>query len=82
MAIELGLNRYYANSSPNETEFQLRERRNRERTYLVLFVHDRSLATQTGRAWMLPEVCSRRAPVMTIADLPKGRSRAQRSCLA
>ena len=56
MAIELGLNRYHATPPPGENEFQLRERRNRERTYLVLFVHDRSLATQTGRAWMLPEV--------------------------
>ncbi|KAF9232013.1 hypothetical protein BU15DRAFT_67851 [Melanogaster broomeanus] len=33
----------------------LLERRNRERTYLVLFVHDRSLSMQTGRHWMLPE---------------------------
>ncbi|KZV67951.1 hypothetical protein PENSPDRAFT_583137 [Peniophora sp. CONT] len=55
MAIELGLNRYHATAPPGENEYQLRERRNRERTYLVLFVHDRSLATQTGRAWMLPE---------------------------
>ncbi|KAK7023786.1 Zn(2)-C6 fungal-type domain-containing protein [Favolaschia claudopus] len=43
MAVELGLNRY------------LLERRNRERTYLVLFTHDRSLSIQTGRSWMLPE---------------------------
>lgn len=58
MAVELGLNRYLAKSPPNETEFQLLERRNRERTYLVLFVHDRSLSMQTGRHWMLPEVFS------------------------
>lgn len=56
MAVELGLNRFVAKPPPNETEFQLRERRNRERTYLVLFVHDRSLSMQTGRHWMLPEV--------------------------
>lgn len=56
MAVELGLNRYHANPPLGETETQLRERRNRERTYLVLFVHDRSLSTQTGRNWMLP-VC-------------------------
>jgi hypothetical protein len=56
MAIELGLNRYFPEPPPGETEVQLRERRNRERTYLVLFVHDRSLSTQTGRNWMLP-VC-------------------------
>lgn len=55
MAVELGLNRFVAKPPPNETEFQLRERRNRERTYLVLFVHDRSLSMQTGRHWMLPE---------------------------
>ncbi|KAJ7109106.1 fungal-specific transcription factor domain-containing protein [Mycena epipterygia] len=55
MAVELGLNRYYASPPPNETEFQRLERRNRERTYLVLFIHDRSLSTQTGRSWMLPE---------------------------
>ena len=55
MAVELGLNRYVAHPPPNETEFQKLERRNRERTYLVLFVHDRSLSTQTGRHWMLPE---------------------------
>jgi hypothetical protein len=56
MAVELGLNRYVAKPPPHETEFQRRERRNRERTYLVLFVHDRALAMQTGRHWMLPEV--------------------------
>ncbi|KDR81356.1 hypothetical protein GALMADRAFT_239209 [Galerina marginata CBS 339.88] len=55
MAVELGLNRYVPNPSPTETEFQKLERRNRERTYLVLFVHDRSLSMQTGRNWMLPE---------------------------
>lgn len=56
MAVDLGLNRYFSQPPPNETEFQLRERRNRERTYLVLFVHDRSLNMQTGKQWMLPEV--------------------------
>ncbi|RDB24029.1 Protein priB [Hypsizygus marmoreus] len=55
MAVELGLNRYVQHPPANETEFQKLERRNRERTYLVLFVHDRSLSTQTGRHWMLPE---------------------------
>ncbi|EGO21638.1 hypothetical protein SERLADRAFT_351153 [Serpula lacrymans var. lacrymans S7.9] len=55
MAVELGLNRFHAKPPTHETEFQRRERRNRERTYLVLFVHDRSLSMQTGRHWMLPE---------------------------
>jgi hypothetical protein len=56
MAVELDLNHYVPHPSSNETDLQLRERRNRERTYLVLFVHDRSLSMQTGRQWMLPEV--------------------------
>ncbi|KAI0086675.1 fungal-specific transcription factor domain-containing protein [Irpex rosettiformis] len=55
MAVELGLNRYVGKRTPEETDIQFLERRNRERTYLVLFVHDRSLSTQTGRQWMLPE---------------------------
>lgn len=55
MAIELGLNRYIARPPEWETELQRLERRNRERTYLVLFVHDRSLSMQTGRQWMLSE---------------------------
>lgn len=55
MAVDLGLNRYVPNPLPTETEFQRQERRNRERTYLVLFVHDRSLSMQTGKQWMLPE---------------------------
>lgn len=58
MAVEIGLNRFLAKPPANETEFQLLERRNRERAYLVLFVHDRSLSMQTGRHWMLPEVAT------------------------
>lgn len=56
MAVELNLNRYHSKPLPHETPRQLLERRNRERTYLVLWVHDRSLSMQTGRHWMLPEV--------------------------
>lgn len=56
MSIELGLNRFVSEKRlPTETELQWLERRNRERTYLVLFVHDRSLSTQTGRQWMCHE---------------------------
>ncbi|KAF5358156.1 hypothetical protein D9756_001799 [Leucocoprinus leucothites] len=55
MAVDLGLNRYSVVTPPNESTLQKLERRNRERTYLVLFIHDRSLSTQTGRHWMLPE---------------------------
>ncbi|KAK7693053.1 hypothetical protein QCA50_002618 [Cerrena zonata] len=54
MAVELGLNKYVERPQ-QETEFQFRERRNRERTYLVLFVHDHSLSTQTGRQYMLAD---------------------------
>lgn len=67
MAVELGLNRYLATPPPNESEFHMRERRNRERTYLVLWVHDRSLSMQTGRQWMLPEV---RLCILLPSDLP------------
>ncbi|ESK88420.1 prib protein [Moniliophthora roreri MCA 2997] len=55
MAVELNLNRYVSQPPLHENDLQMRERRNRERTYLILFVHDRSLSTQTGRNWMLPE---------------------------
>ena len=55
MAVELNLNRYHPRPPPHETPFQKLLRRNNERTYLVLFIHDRSLSTQTGRMWMLPE---------------------------
>ncbi|OCH95228.1 hypothetical protein OBBRIDRAFT_721011 [Obba rivulosa] len=55
MAVDLRLNRYVGHRTQQESEFELRERRNRERTYLVLFVHDRSLSMQTGKLWMLPE---------------------------
>ncbi|KAG8801147.1 hypothetical protein FRC16_001206, partial [Serendipita sp. 398] len=54
MAVELGLNTYVGHPE-GESEEKKRERRNRERTYLVLWVHDRSLSMQTGRNWMLPE---------------------------
>ena len=53
MAVALRLNRQ--TRGPHETELQILERRNKERTYLVLFVHDRSLSMQTGNAWMLQE---------------------------
>ena len=56
MAVELGLNTYCPVPPPNETPLERLELRNRERTYLVLWMHDRSLSMQTGRQWMLPEV--------------------------
>lgn len=54
--MELGCNRYIAAPPEYESDLQRLERRNRERTYLILFVHDRSLSMQTGRLYMLPEV--------------------------
>jgi hypothetical protein len=54
MAVELGLYKYVNPPPPGETDIQFLERRNRERTFLVLFVHDRSLAIATGRLSMLP----------------------------
>ncbi len=58
MAVELGLNRYTSRPNAHETNLQRLERRNRERAYLVLFVHncDHSLSMQTRCLWMLPEV--------------------------
>ncbi|KAI0807033.1 fungal-specific transcription factor domain-containing protein [Fomes fomentarius] len=55
MAVGLRLNRFVGPRQVNESDIQLLERRNKERTYLVLFVHDRSLSMQTGKHWMLPE---------------------------
>jgi hypothetical protein len=55
MAVDLRLNRFVRHSPPQETEFQRLERRARERTYLVLFVHDRALSMQCNKQWMLPE---------------------------
>ncbi|KAI0362810.1 hypothetical protein OH77DRAFT_1492105 [Trametes cingulata] len=55
MAVNLRLNKYVGRRQPQETTLNFLERRNRERTYLVLFVHDRSLSMQTGKHWMLHE---------------------------
>jgi hypothetical protein len=54
MAVELGLHKYVAQPPAGESEYQRLERKNRERTYLVLFIYDRSLMLRTGRDWMLP----------------------------
>ncbi len=55
MAVNLRLNKYVGKRQPSESQLHFFERRNRERTYLVLFVHDRSLSMQTGKHWMLHE---------------------------
>ncbi|PGH14759.1 hypothetical protein AJ80_05803 [Polytolypa hystricis UAMH7299] len=36
-----------------ETEIQIRERRNKERAWLMLFVYDRSVSLQLGKPWMI-----------------------------
>ncbi|WEW57044.1 hypothetical protein PRK78_002503 [Emydomyces testavorans] len=38
----------------HEKEMELRERRNKERTWLMLFVYDRSVSLQLGRPSMIP----------------------------
>ncbi|KAI0822684.1 hypothetical protein BC628DRAFT_1326791 [Trametes gibbosa] len=55
MAVNLRLNKFVGRRQPAETSLHFLERRNKERTYLVLFVHDRSLSMQTGKHWMLHE---------------------------
>lgn len=55
MAVDLRLNRYVVELPDQETDLQRLERRNRERTYLVFFVHDRALSMQCNKQWMLPE---------------------------
>lgn len=54
LALELGLNKSHRPQHQLESDLHRRERRNRERTYLVLYVHDRSLSMHTGRPGMLP----------------------------
>ncbi|KAI5296669.1 hypothetical protein KEM52_002076 [Ascosphaera acerosa] len=36
-----------------DREMELRERRNKERTWLLLFVYDRSVSLQVGKPWMI-----------------------------
>ncbi|KKZ62248.1 hypothetical protein EMCG_00415 [[Emmonsia] crescens] len=36
-----------------ETELEVRERRNKERSWLMLFVYDRSVSLQLGKPWMI-----------------------------
>jgi hypothetical protein len=81
MAIELGLNRY-SRRHDKENPMQRLERRNRERTYLVLWVHDRSLSMQTGRQWMLPEVRSSPIQLFAIRPLLTGSAHSSRLSMA
>ncbi|KAL2819720.1 hypothetical protein BJX63DRAFT_381528 [Aspergillus granulosus] len=55
IAIDLGWHRLSPTASHKEglTDLQRRGIRNIERTFLVLFVYDRSLSLQTGKPWMI-----------------------------
>lgn len=55
IAMELGWHRLSPQVSrrPGLSEIERREIRNVERTFLVLFVYDRSLGLQTGKPWMI-----------------------------
>ncbi|KAL3452352.1 hypothetical protein BJX65DRAFT_303185 [Aspergillus insuetus] len=55
IAMDLDWHKLSPTSSQREslTELQRREIRNVERTFLVLFVYDRSLSLQTGKPWMI-----------------------------
>jgi hypothetical protein len=55
IALDLGWHKLSPLASRKEglTEHQRREIRNVERTFLVLFVYDRSLSLQTGKPWMI-----------------------------
>ncbi|KAF4892981.1 Protein priB [Colletotrichum fructicola] len=56
MGMELGWHRlapYSLKTSDIGTDHEIREARNIERTWLVLFVYDRSMSLQTGKPWMI-----------------------------
>ncbi|KAL0780296.1 hypothetical protein CaCOL14_004780 [Colletotrichum acutatum] len=55
MGMELGWHRLapYSPQSIAVTDLERRQARNIERTWLVLFVYDRSMSLQTGKPWMI-----------------------------
>ncbi|KAL4904747.1 hypothetical protein BDW74DRAFT_168325 [Aspergillus multicolor] len=55
IALDLGWHKLTPNAGRKHglSEYQRREARNIERTFLVLFVYDRSLSLQTGKPWMI-----------------------------
>ncbi|CEL05501.1 hypothetical protein ASPCAL06619 [Aspergillus calidoustus] len=55
IAMDLGWHQLspWASRKDGLSELQRREIRNVERTFLVLFVYDRSLSLQTGKPWMI-----------------------------
>ncbi|KAF1830252.1 hypothetical protein BDW02DRAFT_633789 [Decorospora gaudefroyi] len=60
MAIELGWHHLGTDGmrpSENMSNRQMMQFRNIERTWLVLFVYDRSISLQTGKPWMVERSC-------------------------
>ncbi|KAH7310292.1 fungal-specific transcription factor-like protein [Rhexocercosporidium sp. MPI-PUGE-AT-0058] len=57
MCIEMGWHKLPNQSERGETvsELEVREHRNIQRTWLVLFVYDRSLSSQMGKPWMIEQ---------------------------
>ncbi|KXH52855.1 fungal specific transcription factor domain-containing protein [Colletotrichum simmondsii] len=55
MGMELGWHRLapYSSQSSAVTDLERRQARNIERTWLILFVYDRSMSLQTGKPWMI-----------------------------
>ncbi|KXH63705.1 fungal specific transcription factor domain-containing protein [Colletotrichum salicis] len=55
MGMELGWHRLapYSSQSNTGTDLERRQKRNIERTWLILFVYDRSISLQTGKPWMI-----------------------------
>ncbi|KAK1671330.1 fungal-specific transcription factor domain-containing protein [Colletotrichum godetiae] len=55
MGMELGWHRLtpYSSQSNTGTDLERRQKRNIERTWLILFVYDRSMSLQTGKPWMI-----------------------------
>ncbi|TDZ49730.1 Protein priB [Colletotrichum trifolii] len=56
MGMEMGWHRLAPRQSQRSdpaAELELREAKNIERTWLVLFVYDRSMSLQTGKPWMI-----------------------------
>ncbi|KAF2635882.1 hypothetical protein P280DRAFT_501671 [Massarina eburnea CBS 473.64] len=53
IAMELGWHKLVHDQTTGSNELEARRARNIERTWLVLFVYDRSISMQTGRPWMI-----------------------------
>ncbi|KIW17450.1 hypothetical protein PV08_04644 [Exophiala spinifera] len=56
LCMELGFHKLVFDpkyADPETPEFEVRQRRNIERIWLLLFVYDRSMSLQTGKPWMI-----------------------------